>query len=330
MLHRVLHRGGPAGPEVIEPLALLVRDHADPAGQQAVMRNTIVEGGPAGPEVIEPLELLVLDHVDPAGQHPVIRDTTRLLEHPLTRPESSLSDGLVERISDGEPAAHQVPDTTLDSRPMEGITYLEHLVPSCLEPLEQSILHSLWIAQPKECVIEEGSVWKPVLNPVLSYTLDSRFMEGNTYREGSALGVSLDSGPTHGASCLELLEQSVQDITPDGRPMEGTAYPEHLARGASLESGLRAGMSSSELLQQSVRYTSLVARPQIENRTSDCKPVINPVQDNPPDGQPMEGTTYPEHPALGVSLDSGLRAGMSSIEPTRQLVLNTLSVIRYG
>ena len=77
--------GGPAGPEVIEPLALLVRDHADPAGQHAVMRNTIVDGSPAGPEVIEPLDLLVLDHVDPAGQHAVIRNTTRLLERPLTR-----------------------------------------------------------------------------------------------------------------------------------------------------------------------------------------------------------------------------------------------------
>ena len=75
--------GGPAGPEVIEPLALLVRDHADPAAQHAVMRNTIVEGGPVGPEVIEPLELLVLDHADPGGQHAVIRDTTRLLGHPL-------------------------------------------------------------------------------------------------------------------------------------------------------------------------------------------------------------------------------------------------------
>ena len=40
--------GGPAGPEVIEPLALLVRDHADPAGQHAVMRNTIVVGGGGG------------------------------------------------------------------------------------------------------------------------------------------------------------------------------------------------------------------------------------------------------------------------------------------
>ena len=52
-----------------------------------------------------------------------------------------------------------------------------------------------------------------MINPVLSYTLDSRLMEGNTYQEHSALGVSLDSGPTVGASCLELLEQSVLSLT---------------------------------------------------------------------------------------------------------------------
>ena len=167
--------------------------------------------------------------------------------------------------------------------------------------------------------------------------------------------MSLDSRLTVGASCLEPLEQSVlssslaarpvecvtekasdwkpvinpvQDITPDGRPMEGTAYPEHSAPGVSLDSGLRAGMSSLEPLQQSVLNTSLVARPQAEIRTSDWKPVINPVQDITPDGRPMEGTAYPEHSALGVSLDSGLRVGMSSVEPVRQSVLNTLSVVR--
>ena len=114
--------------------------------------HTVVEGSPAGPEVIEPLELLVLDHADPAGQYAFFPDTMGLLEHPLVRPESSLGDGLVARISNGEPAARQVPDTTLDSLPMDGITYLEHLAPgvsldsgpmegmSCLEPLEQ-----LWI-----------------------------------------------------------------------------------------------------------------------------------------------------------------------------------------
>ena len=61
---------------------------------------------------------------------------------------------------------------------------------------------------------------------------------------------------------------------------------------------------------------------------SDWKPVINPVQDITPDGRPMEGTTYLEHSALGVSLDSGLRAGMSSLEPVQQSVLNTSLVAR--
>ena len=176
---------------------------------------------------------------------------------------------------------------------------------------------------------------KPVINPVHNYTLDGRLREGNTYLERSALGVSLDSGLTEGASCLEPLEQSVlscimekvsdwkpvinpvQDITPDGRPMEGTAYPEHSALGVSLDSGLREGMLSLELLQQSVLNTSLVARHEAGIMTSDWKPVINPVQDITPDGRPMEGTAYPEHSAL----DSGLRAGMSSIEPVRQSFL---------
>ena len=130
--------------------------------------DTVVEGGPVGPEVIEPLELLVLDHADPAGQHAAIRDTARLLEHPLTRPDSSLGDGLVEKISDWEPVARPVLDTTLDDRLREGNTYLEHSAPGvsldsglmegmpCLEPLEQSILHSPLVARPSICVMEES------------------------------------------------------------------------------------------------------------------------------------------------------------------------------
>ena len=126
-----------------------------------------------------------------------------------------------------------------------------------------------------------------MLDAVIRYSLDSRPMEGTTYQERSALGVSLGSGPTEGASFLELLDQSVlhaalvvrqvgsvtelvsdwkpvinpvQDITPDGRAMEETAYLEHLAPGASVDSGLRAGMSSIELPQQSRIYMSSVIR----------------------------------------------------------------------
>ena len=104
--------------------------------------------------------------------------------------------------------------------------------------------------------------------------------------------------------------------------MEGTTYPEHLAPGVSLDSGLKAGMLNLEPLPQSVLKTSLVARPQVEIRTSHWKPVINPVRDINQNGLPMEGTTYSEHPALGL-MNELLRR-----EPSQQSVLGALPVIR--
>ena len=155
-------------------------------------------------------------------------------------------------------------------------------------------------------------------------------MSGTTGAVGSnsSLVARPIEGITEKVSDWKPVINPVQDLTADGRPMEGIAYPEHSALGLSLDSGLRAGMSSLEPLQQSVLNTSLVVRRKAEIRTSDWKPVINTVQDITPDGRPMEGTAYPEHSALGVSLDSGLRAGMSSIEPVLQSVFNTLSVAR--
>ena len=93
----------------------------------------------------------------------------------------------------------------MDSGSMEGT--------SCLEPLEQSILQSSWIARPRNCVIKEKSEWKLVITPASSCTLDIRPMEGITYLERPALGVSMDSGPTEGASCLEPLEQLVLGLS---------------------------------------------------------------------------------------------------------------------
>ena len=263
LAHNVVE-GGLVGPEVKEPLALLVLDDADPAGQHAVIQNTMSLLGPVGPEVKEPLALLVLDHADPAGQHAVIQNTTRSLEHLPAQPEPSLGGGLVERISDGEPTACQVPDTTLDSQLMEGITYLEHLAlgvsldsgpmegTSCLEPLEQSILQSSWISRPRNCVIKEKSEWKPVITPASNYTLDSRPMEGITYLDRPALWVSLDSGPTEGASCLEPLEQSVLSSSLAVRSVEG-----------------------------------------VTEKVSDWKPVVNSVISYTLDSQLMEGNNLP-------------------------------------
>ena len=126
-----------------------------------------------------------------------------------------------------------------------------------------------------------------MIHPVISYTLDSRLMEGNTYLERSAPGIYLDSGATEGASCLEPLEQSVLVSSLAARPVEG-----------------------------------------ITKKVSDWEPVINPVQDSTPDGQPMEETTYLEHSALGMCLDSGLMQGMSRTEPLEQSVLGAWAVVR--
>ena len=60
-----------------------------------------------------------------------------------------------------------------------------------------------------------------MINTAISYTLDSRPMEGVTYLEHSALGVSLDSGPTEGASCLEPLEQWIFSSSLAARPVAG-------------------------------------------------------------------------------------------------------------
>ena len=112
---------------------------------------------------------------------------------------------------------------------------------------------------------------------------------------------------------------------PGSRLREGNTYLEHPAPGVSLDSGLTEGASCLGPLEQSVLSLSLAERPVegVAEKVSDWKSVINPVQDITPDGRPMEGTAYPEHSALGASLDSELRAWMSRLEPLQQSVLNT-------
>ena len=235
-----------------------------------------VAGGPVGPDdylqVLEPFEQLVLDHADPAGQHAVIQDTVDSLEHPCMLPDTTLDGGLLEKISDWEPAASPVPDTTLDGRLMDGTTYLEHSVlgvsldsglmegMSSPEPLEQSVLNTLSAARPEEGITEEISYWEPVAHPVPDITLRGRLMEGTTYLEHSVLGVSLDSGLMEGMLSLEPLEQSVLNTLSAARP----------------EEGITEEFSAQEL-------------------------VALPVPDITLDGRPMEGTTYLELSALGVS-----------------------------
>ena len=218
--------GGPVGPcetlspspeEIQEPLEHAVLIHADLAGQHAAVgklspsdcypagpAGPCVAGGPVGPDdylqVLQPFEQLVLDHADPAGQHAFIQDTVDSLEHPRTLPDKILDGGLVEKISDWEPAASPVPDATLDGRLMEGTTYQEHSVlgvsldsglmegMSSPEPLEQSVLNTLSAARPEEGTTEEISDWEPVAHPVPDFTLDGRLMEGTTYLDAFGSG----------------------------------------------------------------------------------------------------------------------------------------------
>ena len=70
-------------------------------------------------------------------------------------------------------------------------------------------------------------------------------------------------------------------------------------------------MSSIEPVRQLVLNTLSVARPEagLTKETTDWEPVALPVPSTTLDGRLREGNTYPEHSALGVSLDSGLMEG---------------------
>ena len=293
LAHTVV-QGGPVGPQGIEPLALLVHNHAVPAGQHAVIQNSLL--GPAGPIVKEPLALLVFDHADPAGQHAATQSTTSLWERLPAQPEPSRGGGLVERISDEEPTVHQVSGTALDSQLMEGITYLEHPAQgvsldsgpmegsSCLEPVKQSILRSLQTERPRigDRLVKGISDGEPTVCQVPGTALDSQLMEGTTYLEHLALGVSLDSGPMEGSSCIEPVEQSIL------------------------------------LSSWTVSPRNCVIK-----QKSEWKLVITPAISYTLDSRPMEGMTYLERPTPGVSLDSWLMEGASCLKPLEQLVLSS-------
>ena len=83
--HSVLDHAGPAGQCVavvpVGPLRTLSPSDCHPAGPA----GPYVAGRPVGPDgtlkVLEPLEHLVLDHADPAGQHAVIQKVLEPLEH---------------------------------------------------------------------------------------------------------------------------------------------------------------------------------------------------------------------------------------------------------
>ena len=229
---------------------------------------------------------------------------------------------LVEKILDEEPTVCQVPGSALDRQLMEGITQLEHLAlgvsldsrpmegSSFLEPVKQSILRSSQTERPRigDRLVEGISDGEPTVCQVPGTALDSQLMEGITYLEHLALAVSLDSGPMEGSSCLEPVEQSIiisswtvsprncvmeqksewkPVITPaisytlDSRPMEGMTNLEGPAPGVALDSWPMEGVSCLRPLEQSVLNSSIAARPveDVVREVSDRKPVINRASD---------------------------------------------------
>ena len=123
---------------------------------------------------------------------------------------------VIEQKSECEPVITPAVSYYLDSRPMEGMTYLEHPAPG--------VSLDSW---PMEgIVIKQKSEWELVITPAVNHNLDSRPMEGMTYLEHLSPGVSLDSWPMEG----EVINQKSEwepVITPaasytlDSRPMEG-------------------------------------------------------------------------------------------------------------
>ena len=167
----------------------MIRMPLDPNGQDAAANGTpspsdcypagpvgpCVAGGPDGPDdhlpTLESSEHPVMEYADPVGQHDADLDTAESLEYTVV-------------------------DNILDVRHMEGVT--------CPELLEYSL--RLLDATLDGGLVERISEWEPLMNPAISYTLDSRPMEGTTNLERSALGCPWTP---EGAPCLEPLEQLV-------------------------------------------------------------------------------------------------------------------------
>ena len=272
------------------------------------------------------------------------------MEHSLRLLDATLDGGLVQKISDWEPEASPVPDTTPDGRPMEGNTYLERsalgvsldseLVAgmSNLEPLEQSVLNTLLVTRPSEASTEKISDWEPATHPAPDAPLYGRLREGNTYLEHSALGVSLDSGLMEGMSSLELLEQSVLDTWLVARPVEAlteTDTPERQALAAQVNHG----HSKFKLSARPMLDPDQVENAEVDTDLSDnLTPMTNldmrflqldaqscPPGKDAPGRRSMEGITEPfrvELSSLALAPDSRHEEHLPSSEPLEQSVLD--------
>ena len=142
-------------------------------------------------------------------------------------------DCVMEKKLEWEPVITPAYSCNLDSRPMEGTTYLVHWAPA--------VYPDCW---PMEGEVRSKKLdCEPVIIPAINHNLDSRPMEGTTYLEHPAPAVYLDSWPMEGEVRKKKLEWEPvitpdDSYTPDSRPMEGMIYLEHPAPRFTLTVGL--------------------------------------------------------------------------------------------
>ena len=132
--HSVLDHAAPAGRHVAIGLVGLFGTLSPSDCHPAGPAGPYVAGGPVGPDekfkVLDPLEHSVLDHADPAGQRAVIQEVLEPLEHPVL--DVTLDGRPMEGIPDLVPLEHSVLGRALDSGLMEGMSHLERLEHSVL------------------------------------------------------------------------------------------------------------------------------------------------------------------------------------------------------
>ena len=203
-----------------------------------------------------------------------------LLEHSLKLLDTTLDGGLIEKISDWEPVASPVPDTTLDGRPMEGTTKLEHSAlvgsldsglmagMSCQEPWKQSVLNTLLVARPVEVITESDMLERSAL---VSQG-DCGQLESES-RSRPMVNVALDWRPMEEISAPLPVELLGLALAPDGR------HVEHLPSSRPLEhSVLEAKRGNdnlnssnepqfgSDLKQSSLKLEDAIRREVLESR----------------------------------------------------------------
>ena len=156
-----------------------------------------------------------------------------------------------------EPELDPTINHSLDSRPIVGTTYLEHLAPAVYLD-----------SRPTEGKVRSKNLeWKPMRISVINCKLDSQPMVWITYLERPAPAVYFDSWPMEAKVRSKQREWRPVIFPPDSytldsQPMVGTTYLERPAPAVYLDSWLMEGASCPE---PQVDWEVLSSKPSLNN-----------------------------------------------------------------